>query len=410
MSTWLKEKKIDITIKYILFLFSPFFSFLYSLRRINTKSSFLIFFITSIFFGMSFSVPSGRVEGTGGFDSQYYREKFEEYQYVSSFEFYDNLIGFLSFNEGKQDYYFDTVAFYISRITDNYHVMFMFFAIVFTYFSLKSLRFITQEEKFNTSITSYILVYLFLYNQIFNINGVRFWTAAWIAIYCIFQIYRNNNKKYYLLALLTPYFHGAFWVYLAILAIAQVFRRFEKTWIILFISSIFISTISIEFIEYFQPYLPTFLSKMVNSYTSLEAIERRSNISGLGSIFANIFKYLILFYINIIIIIFIKNAKKINQNQKTKNLYLFLLVWMSIFNFLFFVPSLGNRFITLSYPIIAYIWLVTFENKKYNYIILILPFIFLWNIREQIIHYSMVLTLDFYISNPFYLIYKYIFI
>lgn len=405
MSTWLKEKRQDIAIKMVLFFVSPFLAFLYSLRRIKTKSSYFVFFLAAIFFGMSFTVSSGKDVVTGGFDGQFYRADFEDYKYRTLGEFTDGFLGFISFDEGKKDYYFDTVAFYISRVTDNYHIMFMFFAIIFSYFSLKSLKFLTAEKNFDASIVSYILVYLFLFNQIFNINGVRFWTAAWIAVYSIFQIHKNANKKYVLLALLTPYIHGSYWIFLGVLLIAQLFKKFEKIWIILFFASFLISSIAVELAQYLQAYLPTFLSKSVDAYTSVENLEK--SWSGFGWI-SIVFKKITLLYLTVIIILFIKNSEEIKKNLKTKNLYLFLLVWMTIFNFLLVIPSVGSRFIPLMYPVIAYIWLVIFKNYKYNLVIGFLPIVFFWSIQEQIFYYIQVLEPGFYLSSPFYLLYKYI--
>lgn len=407
MSNWLKEKRKDVSIKVLLFLISPFFAFLYSLKSIKTKSSYFVFFLTSVFFGMAFSVPSGRGWAGVGFDGQVFREQFENYKNISNWEFTEKFIGFLAFDEGKKDYYFDTVAFYISRFTDNYHVMFMVFAIVFAYFSLKTFKFLTIEEKFNSSIVSYILVYFFMHNQIFNINGMRFWTAAWIAVYCIFQIYRNGNKKYFILALLTPYFHGSYWVFLGVLAISQLFKRFERTWVVLFFISFFASTLAVEFIQYFQSYLPSFLSGFASAYTTEEALQ--STWSGFGWINI-VFKYAVTLYLSILILLFIKHSDEINKNQKTKELYLFLLVWVSIFNFLMFIPSLGSRFMQLAYPVIAYIWLVNFKDIKYKYVIFFLPVVFIWKIQESVIQYSMVLSYDFYFSSPIYLMYKYLFV
>lgn len=194
MTTWPKENNSDKALKIILFLISPFIAFLYSLRTIKTKSSYVVFFLFCVFFGLSFSVSAGKDEHNRA-DGASYREKFELYKYVSDSEFYNRFNEYFTFEEGAKDYYFDTVAFYVSRVTDNYHIMFMVFAIVFAYFGLKSLRFLTSEPKFDASLSCLILVYLFMINQIFNINGVRFWTAAWIGVYCIFQIFRNGNKK-----------------------------------------------------------------------------------------------------------------------------------------------------------------------------------------------------------------------
>lgn len=407
MIVWLKEKKQDVSIKILIFLISPFFAFLYSLRFIKTKSSYLVFFLTSVFFGMAFSVDSGRGLADVGFDGQAYREVFERFKYISGSQFIDKFIDFLAFNEGKKDYYFDTVAFYISRVTDNYHVMFMASSIFFSYFALKAFKFLTAEEKFDASIVSYILVYFFMHNQIFNINGMRFWTAAWIAVYCIFQIYRNGNKKYFILAFLTPYFHGSYWVFLGVLVIVQFFKRFEKVWVILFFVSLFFSVFAVEFIQYFQSYLPVFLEKLVGSYTAEEVLQQEW--SGFGWL-PILFKNAVTLYLNILVFLFIKNSKEIKRNEKTKELYLFLLIWVSMFNFLMLVPSLGSRFIQLSYPIIAYIWLVTFKEEKYNQVILFLPIVFFWQIYGQFIRYNHVLSYDFYFSSPVYLMYKYLFV
>ena len=210
MAVWLKENNRDKSLKIILFLLSPFFSFLYALRRMNTKSSYIVFFLFAVFFGMSFTVSNVRgIDGTT--DGISYRNAFESYKNVSTSQYYDGLKRFFTFDEGNKDY--DTVAFYVSRITDNYHVMFMFFAAIFAFFQLKTFRFLTTEDNFNNSLVCVLLAFLFTYNQIFNINGMRFWTAAWIGVYSIFQIFLNDNKKYFLLALCTPFFS---WLFLVI--------------------------------------------------------------------------------------------------------------------------------------------------------------------------------------------------
>ena len=175
----------------------------------------------------------------------------------------------------------------------------------------------------------------------------------------------------------------------------------------LFIISFFASSFAVEFVQYFQSYVPTFLSKLADSYTSVDALER--TWSGFGWI-PILFKKLVLIYLTVLVFLFIKSSKEIKQNKKIKDLYLFLLVWMSVFNFLMIVPSLGGRFIQLSFPIIAYIWLVAFKDYKYQRVILIFPLVFFWNILQQFLYYIEVLSPGFYFSSPFYLLYKHILI
>lgn len=408
MSEWNKENKKDVYIKYLLFVFSPFIAFLYSLRTVKTKSSYFIFYLTAVFFGLAFSLPSGR-DGTGpSYDGQAYRKWFEEMKYISFQEYFESLQNYLSFDSLKRDFYFETFAFYVSRITDNYHVMFMLAAVIFSYFTLRSLSFLTKEKKFDAGVSSYILLYLFTYNQIFNINGLRYWTAAWIAVFCIFKIFRDRNNKYLILLLITPFIHGSYWLFIGVLVIVYLLRRFDKLWLLLFLSSFFISTFAAELLQNMQYFLPSFLSKSVEVYTDPEYIEYRNSWSGIG-FFKMIVEKFRLFYLNFIVLLFIYHSNEIKSNSKTRDLYLFLVVFVTIFNFLMSVPSLGSRYITLSYPIIAYIWLVIFKGNRYKWVLFLLPFFFVYQIYIQIIKYSKVTSFDFYISSPFYLLYKYLF-
>ena len=193
MTVWLKENKQDKAIKLMLFIISPFAAMLYSLRTMNKKSSYVVFFMFAVFFGMSFTIESGKTEENRA-DSATYRRNFERYIFEGEFYYYERFQEYLDFDEGDKDFYFDTLAYFVSRVTENYHFLFMVFAIVFAFFALNTLKIFTSEKKFDNSYASYVLVALFMINDIFNINGVRFWTAAWIGVFCIFQIFSKNNK------------------------------------------------------------------------------------------------------------------------------------------------------------------------------------------------------------------------
>lgn len=408
MNNWLKEKKQDFLFKIILFWIFPVISFFYSFVRANTRSSYLIFSSMAILFSLSFSLPSGRdVEGPG-YDGQFYRQGFENYVNVTSYEFAQAFRSYITFDSDVKDFYFDSLAFYVSRITDNYHLLFMFSGIIFTYFCLKSFRFLTKEPNYYFSLNSIMLTILFLQNSLVNINGMRFWTTSWIAVYCVFQIFINKNKKYYLLALTTPFFHGSFFIFILVLMVFQVFKGFERIWIYLFSLSFVLSSFSIILLEFFsnsfQSYLPGNIINLINTYTDPRYVEEVNNAS--LSIITIILQFISNLYIWGIIVIFIKNSNSIKNNPKTKDLYLLLLVWLTIFNFLTFIPSLGGRFMMISYPIIAYVWLVGIKKEKYNIFLLFLPIAFSLNIYSQLYIYLQVVDVSFFYSNPIILLYK----
>lgn len=399
---WLPERKNDLIIKYVLFFFSPFLAAVYSIRRLNTKSSFLVLFLFGALFGIALTVQSDVVQD----DSGWYREVFEYYQFVSEVEYLNGLERFLAGD--IKDYFFETIAFYISRFTENYHFLFLAIAVIFSYFSLKSLRFIVREKEFNFSIASTILLYMFLKISILEINGVRYWTAYWVATYCIFQIFVNKNRVYYLLILTTPFFHGTYWVLIGVLALIEITKRFEKPWILLFFVSFFISSFASEILQGLQQYLPAGLSRSVDSYVSEELILQREDWSGYGWI-PIYFNILIKVYLSLIIVLFIKNIDLIKDDIRTRDLFSVLLIWATVFNIFSVIPSLGIRNFQFVYPMISYIWLINYQKMKYRKIIYIAPFIFSWDILVNTpIRFLKYTDFSFFYTSPLLTVYKYL--
>lgn len=327
-------------------------------------------------------------------------------RYITAFHQYVANPAADTIREDESDYYFDGIALGLSKVTDNYHWMFLIFAGVFAFFQLKSLKYLTQEKEFRNSLGCLLLCFLFTYNGIFNINGMRFWTAAWIAVFCMFKIYRDQNYKYLLLVALTPLVHLAYWLFVGMIVGSLLTKRFEKFWIIAFFLSFAFSNFALYFVAENVSLLPPALAQMAQTYTSESAIERHQTIGTGWWWVSNLSSQLKQLYIFTIILLFIKHHKSILNEPRSKNLYFALLIWLTFSNFCMSIPSVGNRFIILSYPLIAYIWLTTFKTQKYKLILFVLPFVFAYDTYRLIQLYSTVLAPSFYISSPLYLIFK----
>lgn len=403
---WQNELSSDIFVKSILFLISPLLGFMMAIRRINTKSSFIVFFLFAVFFGLNFETSVGRDEINNG-DASVYRWRFEILKDMSQGDVSDVFSAFMSFDDAQnRDIYVPLVAFLTSLISYNYHVFFAILAMVFAFFSLRTLRFFTSELEGRNNLYVLILLYLFaITNSIFNINGCRFWTAAWVAVYSLFQIFRNGNKRYYILAAITPMIHASYWFFLSVLLIAFFLQKATRFWKIFFFASFILSSVSMQLVVDLSSYLPSSLQFLVERYTG--EVELKTNlyqvirrIFGLASTVLTVYMMYLL----------MKHEKEIKNNPKTNNLYPFLLVWMSICYFVMPIPSLGGRYIVLGSPILAYVWLVTFEKHcKYRNVLLLYPIANLMFIYELIccyIDYSV--PMSFYYTSPIYQFYKYI--
>lgn len=411
MPTNIVNNKNERNNKIIIFIISPFMAFLYSLRHMNTKSSFAVFYGFAICFGMAFSVQSyeSLSNTSTGIDAGRYRLEFERSANMSSAEFYRDLNTYFDFDEGDKDFYYISMVYLVSRFTHNYHWLFMAFAIVFAFFQLKALKFLVEEENWRNGLFCIILAAFFTWNQIFNINAMRFYTAAWIAVYAVFQIFLKGRKRYFLLLAITPFFHTSFFLISSVIVFAFFLKRFELFWIILFIVSFFGSTVFAEIINMVADYLPDSIAKTAKGYTDEEQLYSDITFSGSGFWWVPMmFDKLYKIYTNVIVALFIINRNMIKKD-KCKNLYLFAIIFMTFINFSIPIPALGIRSIVMIYPIISYVWLSSFGTRKYNWLIYIFPIIWVWQIMTYFSYYNTVIDFSFLVSSPIYMIVKYLF-
>lgn len=406
---WVKENKNNKRLKYLFLLINPIIALIASISTINTRSSFKILFILSIIFGISFTVPNIET-ADNNFDGIRYRRAFENYD--------------KSINNNTELYevdtdFFDNVLYSVlNKFTSNYHILFMTVAIIMSFFMLKSLKIFVLNDNFKISLICLILLYAFLNAQIFKINAFRWYTAYWITIYSLLNFFLYKKKKYLLFILLTPFIHSSYYFIYLFLVLFFLFSKKEKLLsIILIISYIssFFSEYIVELLLSNIDFLPPALSRKVISYTNEEYMYL-VNEGGSGYIWLKrLLEKITLLYITILTYIMHINYKKNIEHSKCKSVYIFLLINVIFCNFTILIPSLGSRFIMLSLPLIAYIWLSCFNAKKYNIYIYILGGIFTMTILIPIYqftclqYYLIVLDSDFFINSPIVSFFKHLY-
>ena len=352
MKKWLPENGGDFVIKSILFLVSPFISFLAALYRIKSRSSFVIFYLFALFYGMSFITECGKTK-TARNDGAVFRALFEMKICGMSYQEYIQEIGdILSGQSWHKDIYFHSVAYLVSTFSRNYHYLFLAFAIVFGYFMLRSLAILVKEENFDGGVICFLLVLLFVNNGIFNINGMRFWTATWIATYALMRILIDNKKIYIILLCLTPLVHSSFYFLLILFAVYWVAGNNKSVWINFYYISFFFSGISAFVISAFIgdiPYLSRFMVYLGEDSAYFEG-------KSLMKIFFDVFSIV---YINGMFYLIYNKAKNDIPSQAS-NVYSFFIVFITIVNFVRPIPSLGpifhNEFPIYRIPLVGYFW------------------------------------------------------
>lgn len=411
---WQRESEKDVFIKCFLFLLNPILGLAASLFRLKTKSSLVVIFLFSIVFGLSFSVPRGN-QYNFGLDGSAYRQRFEESVGQSKQSFVNEFRSYVSF-EGKPDFYSDAVYYLVTRVSDNYHFFFMVAAVVYAFFMLGALKIFVGDENFKPTLSGFILLYLFTASQIFNINAFRFFTALWVAVYALLEIFICRKEKYWILLFLTPFFHGSFFILYPISCLYLLFGKRIKFLSILLVASVLFSSFSVQLVDFALSLMPDSLAGKYIAYINEDYMYEINQAGNSGAQARRFIEFCMRMYFNFMLLYAAWNYKRRIEGTTCDRLLRFSLILMSVVNFTFVIPSLGVRFLTMTFPFIAYIWTVCFNEQrylKYVYILsaviaitLLFPFQLL---KFPCYHYySMVLPSEFYYTSPVYMAFKYL--
>lgn len=389
------------------FLFSPVLGIIDAFKNLKSSQARKVLFLFCLCFGFCFSVGTQRTKGSS--DGISMRIEFEQNKNISDEQFGNYISEYFKFDTGAQDIYIVTISYLVGKISDNYHFFFLALAFVFAFFQLKCLRYFVKEENYSNSLICIILTCLFLWNNIYNINGARFWTASWVSLYCVFKIFHDKKLFYLLLALCIPMIHASYAVFPIILLLALICWKFRNFLIILFCISWFFSSIATDF-NFQLPdglELPFAMSKKLEFYTSDEFIN--SIGKGTGFYWVSLFfKTVSRHFIEFLILIIFLHDKNV-QDSKNLSIIRFMIILATIANFGMIIPTFGGRFFMVNYTLVAYSFLVTFGDSKYKILIYILPFVWLMNIFYLCKDVAEVLDFGF-VLPPIVSFFRYLFI
>lgn len=379
--------------KILLFLINPALAAVSALRDIRDGYSYKILYLWFVIFGIGFCALSETADSFRYVEDFMVEHRYSWDQYVTEIREY------FTFDSNIKDIYTLSVNFLVGRFTGNYHWIYLIYAAVFGLFYIKSLKIFLKFEVLD-NIVFYALLFMFCYsNPIFNINGARFWTAAWIGVYVALKFFVQKEYKPLLLLLLMPLIHGSSTIWIAIMGGALLLSRFQTMVIGLFIASSFISAVSyLNILNDYSYLLPQFMQNQIWSYTESEmALERLSGISQYGKAYADFLMALPSYFIILLSYLLILNRKEINKDNSTKYDFTIMLALSAITNFLSSIPSMG-RFQALVIPLLVIVWAQNYEIlKKYNKYFMAVPILYAYSLLYWYRHMSSVTELYLFV-------------
>ena len=378
----------------ILFFLNPFLSAIVSLKNIRDGVSHRILYLWFLVFGIGFCAMN---EAADSF--RYVEEFMIESQYTWG-RYLLEVKEWATFESNIKDIYTLTVNVLVGKFTSNYHWTYLIYAAVFGFFYIKSLKIFLKHQMVKKEIVFYALLFMFCYsNPIFNINGVRFWTAAWIGVYVALNLFVERKYRMIPLLILMPLVHGSSVIWVVIMLAAIILSRFQKVTIGLYLASSFVSAVSyLNILNDYSYMLPQFMQNQIWSYTESEmALERMAGISQYGAAYADFLIALPGYFQILLSILLILNRKEINQNKEAGILMTVTLALAAITNFLSGIPSMG-RFQAFVIPFLVIVWSMNHDIlKKYDRYFYAVPILYAYSLLYWYRHMCGVTELYLYI-------------
>ncbi|MBR3677624.1 MAG: EpsG family protein [Alistipes sp.] len=392
----LEEDKIKLILSFLY----PFGAYIYAFKNIGSKTSLIVLYIFYLFYGWTFTPRNQDL------DSYRYAERFYNAQTQYSRDGVQGIIEGWQEDEEldyetEKDIFVPITSYYLSKVTDNVHILFLFYAALFGGFMVLSLRYVVTLPTFKNDLAGLALVFMFLFsNPIFNINGIRFWLAGWIATYAVFKIFKEKNYWYLLLLFSTYLIHVAYSIYIVLALLAFLISHIKilvKCLPVLFLVSFFVSSFAAEFINSFESYFPPVVQNMVESYLDEHYAAERAN----RAMYAQVLNSLPRILWNIMMFLIIANHHRQLSGNK---IYVLAIILLSFSNFMIAVPSVGVRFTQLCVPFVVYLWVQTMTETKWHSYIKYVPILYAYKILYWYRYTASTCDPFLYLTNSIHLI------
>lgn len=387
----------------LLLLINPLLGAISGFVNIRNRDSLYYIFGWFLVFGMGLSDLNDLA------DSYRYIQDFrlactmDYHQYISMVK------EFFTYDTEIKDLYVISTNFIVSRFTDNYHYLFLLYAFVFGFFYIKSLELLLRYPIKNDWVF-YSLLFIFCFsNPIFNINGVRFWTAAWVCVYSTLSFILDNKYWKLLLLLIAPLIHISSIIWVLLIIIFLLTRKVQEVWVVLFIISSFISAVSyLDILSDNTNNLPPIIQAMIQSYTESDRAQEIME-DGQSPLYATILLNLPGYFRLILSYILIFNLRSITKEKESSNLFSAYLIVGSFVNFTASIPSVGVRFEKLTIPLLVILWAMNYKSlSKHNNLFYFVPVVYAYSILYWVRHMASITEIDLYIAPLPYTIFKYL--
>lgn len=323
----------------ILFILWPFLAFFVAMTNYwQTHAKKVVYFFL-VYFGLTYYIDFNTTA-----DAVRYAFKLNMYAELPFSDFF-KIVGGLYTSDTTVDVIEPLISFIVSRFTNSPNILFAVYAAIFGFFYLGSINRLYDRYKISPGYNGLIILIFFIMQiPIWAINGVRFYTAVWIFFYGAYNVILYRNAKYLLVSLAASLMHFSFLSANLILIIYYLAGNRNAIYIPMAIISFVIPQLMGPFFQMISLRMGGGLQNRYQNYTSEAYIAGRQESFEQSSWFLQLNDSLVLYYILLAVLSIRLIDGAFMREKSEKNLFSFLLLFLTFINFAKPIPSFGGRF------------------------------------------------------------------
>ncbi len=351
----------------ILFLIWPFLAFMTALVNYGQKNSRKVVYIFLIYYGLTF------VLGSIGVDAERYAMALKDTAELPFSDFF-NILGGL-YTDTTVDIVQPLVTFMVSRFTSSHNILFAVWCGIFGFFYLKSVNLLHDRYLEKPGWNAFIFMAFFvMIMPITTVGGIRMPIATWVFFYGAYHVILHRDARYLLVSLSASLIHWSFLTANAVLIIYFLAGNRNFIYIPLALISFVLPRLLSSVFETLAFTLGGPIQDRYESYSSEGFILGLEESSQSASWFINLSDDLC-FYFFILAIIYIQILdRKMMMEKHEKNLFSFLLLFLSFVNFGQVIPTFGARFQDTFYlfaTLYLFLYSLKYPGSKLNLVTLL---------------------------------------
>ena len=339
----------------ILFILWPFLSFIVALVNYNNKESRRVVYIFLVYYGLTF------VNNNQYIDAYRYILNFKAVALIPASAFMDIFGGL--YTDSTVDIIEPLLTFIISRFTSHGGVYFAIWSVIFGFFYLKSVNLLYDRYQDNPNWTALLaLTFFILLLPITKVTGIRMPIATWMFFLGAYHVVLYRDLKFLILTLVACLMHWSFLTANVILIVYVLLGNRNLVYIPMVILSFILPSIVAPLFQVIAFRIGGPIQQRFEGYTSEgynEAIQQSAETASWFMVLGD--KLVFYFLLIAILVIQITGKSQMKENSE-RNLFSFLLLFLTFVNFGQVIPTFGNRF-KLVFFLFATLYLFIFFLK-----------------------------------------------